>query len=152
MSYPEKFWSTTSLRRCSPCRLLSRERWVVLCEIYIMTLLELSCFNVCDGRLKYSRLPAPAVLTDDKTSVKTVSKTWYNSRKLPLERIYYGEWNFINYPLRNIIICRDLNEASLLWNLKIRYDRELIYVSISTRVRTKQRDFWIWKQNVHIRF
>jgi hypothetical protein len=24
---------------------------------------------------------------------------------------------------------RDLNEASLLWNLKIRYDKELIYVS-----------------------
>lgn len=23
---------------------------------------------------------------------------------------------------------RDLNEASLLWNLKIRYDKELIYV------------------------
>lgn len=23
----------------------------------------------------------------------------------------------------------DLNEASLLWNLKIRYDKELIYVS-----------------------
>lgn len=26
-------------------------------------------------------------------------------------------------------IFRDLNEASLLWNLKIRYDKELIYVS-----------------------
>jgi hypothetical protein len=25
---------------------------------------------------------------------------------------------------------RDLNEASLLWNLKIRYDKELIYVSM----------------------
>lgn len=25
---------------------------------------------------------------------------------------------------------RDLNEASLLWNLKIRYDKELIYVRI----------------------
>jgi hypothetical protein len=25
---------------------------------------------------------------------------------------------------------RDLNEASLLWNLKIRYDKELIYVSL----------------------
>lgn len=25
----------------------------------------------------------------------------------------------------------DLNEASLLWNLKIRYEKELIYVSIT---------------------
>lgn len=33
----------------------------------------------------------------------------------------------------NTLIYRysDLNEASLLWNLKIRYDKELIYVSPS---------------------
>jgi hypothetical protein len=31
-----------------------------------------------------------------------------------------------------LLLCshRDLNEASLLWNLKIRYDKELIYVSL----------------------
>lgn len=41
---------------------------------------------------------------------------------------------FINYDFSMIVLLlilrRDLNEASLLWNLKIRYDKELIYVSI----------------------
>lgn len=40
---------------------------------------------------------------------------------------------------------RDLNEASLLWNLKIRYDKELIYVSkidyVQFPVKTSFRNY-----------
>jgi len=32
---------------------------------------------------------------------------------------------------------RDLNEASLLWNLKIRYDKELIYVCRSMLIHDR---------------
>lgn len=34
-----------------------------------------------------------------------------------------------NLRITKIFLRSDLNEASLLWNLKIRYDRDLIYVS-----------------------
>lgn len=44
------------------------------------------------------------------------------------------------YPLLTCNIrFSDLNEASLLWNLKIRYDKELIYVSIVVKLTAHPR-------------
>ena len=37
---------------------------------------------------------------------------------------------FISAPLLIHLFFRDLNEASILWNLKLRYDNEMIYVSV----------------------
>lgn len=45
--------------------------------------------------------------------------------------IQYLPNKVINYSSKFVLFdFSDLNEASLLWNLKIRYEKELIYVSI----------------------
>lgn len=93
-----------------------------------------SYYNIFElNRHKYFRLQVPTVLTGDKILVKMVLKTWYNLRKQFLFFFKYNKTNRLKF-LCVLYTCifRDLNEASLLWNLKIRYDKELIYVSTYT--------------------